>query len=127
MDTDVQTLLFAEETKRILACAMEVHNELGQGFREKTYENAMVVLFNEQGLPFEQQARFSVLFHSVKVDDFIPDLVAFGKIIVDIKTVDQLGPVEIGQMLNYLRATGLKVALLINFKHSRLAWKRVVL
>lgn len=127
MDTDVQSLLFADETKRILACAMQVHNDLGHGFREKTHENAMMVLFRELESPFEQQVRFPVLFHSVKIDDFIPDFVAFGKIIVDIKTVDQLGPIETGQMLNYLRATGLKVALLINFKHSRLAWKRVVL
>lgn len=127
MNTDQSQMACAEETGRVLACAMRVHNALGHGFREKTYENALVVAFARYGIPHAQQLRFPVFFEQVKVDEFIPDLVAFDKVIVDIKTVDRLGQVEIGQMLNYLRVTGLKVALLLNFKHPRLEWKRVVL
>ena len=62
-----------------------------------------------------------------KVDDYIPDLIVENRVVVETKTVDSIGDDEIGQMLNYLRITGLKVGLLINFKHSKLQWKRVVL
>lgn len=126
MDTDQKRLLLEDETGRILACAMEVHNVLGHGFREKTYENAMAVLFRKYGIPFDQQLRFPVVFETVKIDEFMPDLIVFQGIIVNIKTVERLGPAETGQMLNYLRVTGYKVALPINFKNPRLEWKRVV-
>jgi GxxExxY protein len=70
---------------------------------------------------------FPVFYKGEKVDDYIPDLIVNDKIVVDAKTVEAIGDEEIGQMLNYLKVTGLKVGLRINFKHSKLQWKRVVL
>ena len=106
---------------------MEVLNELGHGLREKTYERALCVEFRLQEIAFSQQTIFQVFYKGEKVDDYIPDLTVEDRVVVDTKTIDTIGDAEIGKMLNYLRVTGLKVGLLINFKHSKLQWKRVVL
>ncbi len=127
MELDPTPLLYAEESHRIIGAAMAVHNEIGHGFREKTYENALAVAFRQEQIGFSQQPRFPVMFRGVKVDDFAPDLIAFGKIIIDAKTIDRIGPVEIGQMLNYLRVTGLKLAIVLNFKNPKLEFRRVAL
>jgi GxxExxY protein len=112
---------------QIVGCAMEVLNELGHGLREKTYERALCVEFKLQEIAFSQQAVFQVFYKGEKVDDYIPDLIVEDRAVVDTKTIDTIGDVEIGKMLNYLRITGLKVGLLINFKKPKLEWKRVVL
>lgn len=112
---------------QIVGCSMEVLNELGHGLREKTYERALCVEFKLQDMCFSQQAVFPVLYKGEKVDDYIPDLVVEDRVVVDTKTIDAIGAVEIGKMLNYLHITGLKVGLLINFKKPKLEWKRVVL
>ncbi len=112
---------------RITGCAMEVLNELGHGLREKTYERALCHEFGLQELKFSQQVVFPVFYKGEKIDDYIPDLIVENRVIVDTKTIDAIGDLEIGQMLNYLRVTGLKVGLLINFKKPKLEWKRVVL
>jgi len=115
------------ETGAILKCAFEVHNALGAGFREKAYENAMVGELQRQGISFSQQARYPILYHGVKVDEFIPDLVVFDSVIVDTKVVDGIGAYEMGQMLNYLKVCNMQVGLLLNFKQARVEYKRVVL
>jgi len=121
-------LLFHEDlTRRIIGCAMEVLNELGHGLNEKPYENSMVVEFDLQGIPYEQQPHYNVQYKTVKVGEFIPDLVVDQAVIVDTKVIPRIGDIEIGQMINYLKITGLKVGLIINFKYQRLEWKRVVL
>jgi len=112
---------------QIVGCAMEVMNELGHGLREKTYERALCHEFELQGIAYSQQTVFPVYYKSAKGDDYIPDLVVKERVVVDTKTVKAIGDEEIGQMLNYLKVTGLKVGLLINFKHSKLQRKRVVL
>jgi GxxExxY protein len=112
---------------QIVGCAMEVLNELGHGLREKTYERALCHEFKLQGIAYSQQAVFPVFYKDEKVDDYIPDLIVKDRVVVDTKTVDAIGDEEIGKMLNYLRVTGLKIGLLINFKDSKLQWKRVVL
>ncbi len=106
---------------------MEVLNELGHGLREKTYERALCVEFKLQELKFSQQAVFPVVYKGEVIDEYIPDLLVEDRIVIDTKTIEAIGENEIGQMLNYLKVTGLKVGLLINFKHSKLQWKRVVL
>ncbi len=120
-------LLLGEEVGRILDAAIEVHRVLGHGLLEKPYENSLVRELQLRGIPCEQQPRFALDYKGVRVGDFIPDLVAFGSVIVDTKTIDHIGDIEIGQMLNYLRVTGLKVGLIINFKHRRIETRRVVL
>ena len=112
---------------KITGCAMEVLNELGHGLREKTYERALCCEFELQKIKYSQQVIYPVFYKDHKVDDYIPDLVVEERIVVDTKTVDTIGDDEIGQMLNYLRVTGLKVGILLNFKKLKLEWKRVVL
>ena len=125
MSTD--GILYKEESHRLIGCAMEVHNELGHGFHEKPYENALVVEFHHQGIPYQQQRRFDMVYKTTKVGEYIPDLIVFSKIIVDAKVIDEITGREIGQMMNYLRITGLRLGYIINFKHAKLQWERVIL
>lgn len=106
---------------------MEVLNGLGHGLQEKPCENALVVEFGLREIRCAQQVRFDVLYKDVVVGEYIPDRIVENKVVVDTKVIDHIGDHEIGQMLNYLKITGLKVGLIINFKKSRLEWKRVVL
>ncbi len=121
------SLLLKEETRQILGHAFEVINEVGHGFHEKIYENSLVRAFILRGIPYDQQKRFPVFFKGFTVGEFIPDLIAFGSVIVDAKVIDRITDVERGQMVNYLRISKLRVGLSINFKHPRLEWERVVL
>ena len=127
MDTDKHRFLFQEETHQIIGCAMEVLNTLGHGLLEKPYENALSVEFGLQNILFTQQPRFDVIYKTVKVGEYIPDLIAFEKIVVDTKTIDRITNHEKGQILNYLKITGLRVGLILNFKYPKLQWERVVL
>ena len=122
-----ETSVYKEETHKLIGCSMEVINSLGHGLLEKPYENALIVEFKLQGILFKQQPRFPVIYKSVKVGEYIPDIIAFNKIIVDTKTIERIGNTEKGQMINYLKITGLKIGLIINFKHPKLEWKRVIL
>jgi len=115
------------ETKDVIGAAMEVVNTLGHGLLEKPYENAMCVELGLRGLGFEQQSRYPVLYKSVLVGEYVPDIIVAGKVVVDTKTIDRITDHELGQMMNYLRITGLPVGLIINFKYARLQWKRVAL
>ena len=119
--------LLKQETHAIIGCAFEVLNELGHGLNEQCYENALVVEFRLRGISFSQQRQFEVLYKNERVGLFIPDLIAFDQVIVDAKVIDRITDVERGQMLNYLRITKLRVGLILNFKHSRLEWERIVL
>jgi GxxExxY protein len=120
-------LILKKEAHQIVGCAMDVLNELGHGLLEKPYENALVVEFGLQGIPFRQQPRFDVIYKTVKVGEYVPDLICFGQVVVDTKTIERITNHEIGQMMNYLKITGLQLGLLLNFKHAKLEWKRVVL
>jgi GxxExxY protein len=118
--------LLKEETHRIIGSAFEVLNEIGHGFYEKIYENALVVEFGLQGIAWEQQRRYDVLYKKHPVGFYIPDLIAFGQVIVDAKTIEKITDEERGKMLNYLKITGLRVGLILNFKHAKLEFERVV-
>jgi len=125
MNTD--RVLLREETFRIIGAAMEVINALGHGLHEKPYENALVVEFSSAKIPFEQQRRFPVIYKTVQVSEYVPDLIAFTGVIVDTKVIDRITDHERGQMLNYLRITRLNVGLILNFRRAKLEWERVVL
>ena len=124
---DATNLLFRDEVHRIVGCAMEVLNTLGHGLLEKPYENSLAVEFGLQGIPFRQQPKFDVIYKSVIVGEYVPDLICFGQVVVDAKTIENIGDHELGQLLNYLRITGLRVGIILNFKRAKLEWKRVVL
>ena len=127
MDTDKHRFLYKEETRQIIGCAFEVLNTLGHGLLEKPYENAMVVEFGLKNIPYQQQARFPVIYKTVKVGEYIPDLIAFDKIVVVTKVIESIGNNEKAQIINYLKITGLRVGLLINFRHPKLQWERIIL
>ena len=123
---DTNKLILKEEVFQIVGCAMEVLNELGHGLNEKPYENALTVEFKIRGIEFDQQRRFEVLYKGQHVGEFIPDLIAFGSVVVDTKVIDQITDIERGKMLNYLRISKLRVGVILNFKHPKLEWERVV-
>jgi len=115
------------ETHAIIGCSFEVLNELGHGLNEKLYENSLVVEFKRKSVAFDQQRRFEVRYKSEYVGEYIPDLIAYGKVVVDAKCIERITDHERGQMLNYLRITKLPVGLILNFKHSKLEYERIVL
>jgi GxxExxY protein len=121
-----ERLLLKEETHRIIGCAFEVLNEIGHGFHEKIYENALVIEFASRGIPFEQQRRYDVLYKQQPVGLYVPDLIVFGQVVVDAKTIEQITDEERGRMLNYLKVAGLRVGLILNFKHPKLKFDRLV-
>ena len=127
MDANGRELVLKDEVYAVISCALEIINGLGHGLNEKPYENALAVEFGHRGILFVQQPRFPVLWKSVLIGEFIPDLIAYGKIIVDTKTIEYISPNERGQMLNYLRITKLQVGVIINFKKPKLEWERIVL
>src|SRR5438552_17905533 len=127
LDTDDEKLLAKEEVFQIVGCAIEVLNTLGHGLVEKPYENALVVEFGLRKIPFRQQPVFDVLYKGQKVGVFVPDLIAFDSVVVDTKVVERITDHERGLMLNYLRITGLRVGVILNFKHRKLEWERIAL
>ena len=127
MDADKRRFDLKDQTSQIIGCAMEVLNTLGHGLLEKPYERSLAVEFAARSIPFLVQPRFAVLYKGVNVGDYIPDLIAFDQVIVEIKCIDKITPLEVGQVLNYLRIARLPVALILNFRRSKLDWQRVAL
>ncbi len=126
MDSDKHGLRFEQETGEIISCAFEILNTLGHGLLEKPYENSLCVEFDLRKIQWEQQRRYDVVYKSVKVGEYIPDLIAYGFVVVDAKVIDRITDHELGQMLNYLKITGHPVGLILNFKRARLERKRVL-
>lgn len=124
MDTDAHR---SELTEAILGAAFEVANVLGAGFLEKVYERALHRELLLRGLNATAQASFPVCYKGQYVGEYVADLAVEGAVIVELKCVDSLVGQHTAQCLNYLKASGLKVALLINFQRPKLEWKRVVL
>jgi GxxExxY protein len=124
-----EELLFKQEVYAIVGAAIEVHKEYGCGFLEGVYQEAMELQLVERGIPFEAQKELTIRYKRwVLKKKYCADLICFGAILVEIKALDRLTSREEAQVLNYLKATGLTVALLINFgAHGRLQWKRFVL
>ena len=106
---------------------MEVHNELGSGSLEKVYENALMIALKEKGIKANQQHPIKVTYHGKVVGEYFADIFAEEKIILELKTVEKITKINQAQALNYLKATGVKVALVINFKNPKLEYERLVL
>ena len=127
MHTNDDKLLYKDEVFQIVGCAIEVLNTLGHGIVEKPYENALVVEFRIREIPFRQQPVFDVLYKGNKVGLFVPDLIVFDAVVVDTKVIDRITDHERGLMLNYLRITKCRVGVILNFKHPKLEWERLIL
>lgn len=112
-------------TAEILASAFAVSNEQGVGFLEKVYENAMFAEMTMRGLKVKQQSPLVVRYRGSVVGEYIADLIVADSILIELKHVRELDPVHSAQCLNYLRATGLKLCLLINFGKERIEWRRI--
>ena len=111
---------------QVFGCAMEVINELGHGLREKTYEKALIVEFTTNNILFSRQKIYRVYYKKVHIDNYIPDLLVNDRLIVEIKVVENICDEHIGQVINYLKISGCSLGLILNFKHSKLEWKRVI-
>ena len=105
---------------------MTVLNTLKPGLDEKIYENALVLELMAHGHQVEQQKQFPVFYREIEIGKGIPDLIVDGKVVVDPKVAEIFNETHLAQMQGYLNLTGLELALLLNFKHARFAWKRVV-
>ncbi|MHC5082762.1 MAG: GxxExxY protein [Planctomycetota bacterium] len=127
MDTKECEVVLKEEVFEVVGCAMEVLNELGHGLLEKPYENALAIELGLKKIFVQQQSRYKIMYKGIEVGEYIPDLITHGKLVVDTKVVDRITAHELGQMMNYLKITGLKVGLILNFKRPKLEWKRVIL
>lgn len=120
-------LLFPEESYQVVGACLEVHKELGCGFLEDVYQEALELELNERKIPFMAQPKLSVCYKGKKLKQFYrPDFVCFGKIILEIKNVSEIADIHKAQLLNYLRATHMKLGLLINFNSQYLKPVRVL-
>lgn len=105
----------SELTGKILGVFFQVHKELGYGFSEKVYENALVILLNEIGLKVESQVHLPVYFHGQKVGEYIADLIVENVVLLELKAAEKIVEDHAAQLLNYLKATNIEVGLVLNF------------
>jgi GxxExxY protein len=113
-------------TYAINGAVFEVNKILGPGFLEKVYENAMLVELSKRGIKAESQVPINVSYKDQQVGEYVADLFVEDKVIVELKTVNQLEKIHEAQLLNYLKATGINVGLLVNFRHEKAEIKRLV-
>jgi len=114
-------------TYAINGAVFEVNRVLGPGFLEKVYENALLIELRSKGLQAQSQAPIEVSYKAHIVGEYIADILVEEKVIVEIKAVEKLEKIHEAQLLNYLRATGVRVGLLVNFRHPKAEVKRLVL
>ncbi len=120
-------VIYKDLSYKIMSAVFEVHNILGVGFLEKVYENALLKELTLRGLRVEVQKEIKVFYKEGAVGLYFADLVVNGEILLEIKAVDNLSNLHKAQVLNYLKATGLKLGLLINFGKERVEYQRLVL
>ena len=115
------------ECYNIIGCAMEVHNTLGHGFLEAVYQEALEITFKENGIPYEREKELNIYFKGMQLDKkYYADFFCYNNIIVELKASSGLTDAEIGQVINYLKATESKIGLLINFGLPKLQYKRII-
>lgn len=128
MNANTRELILKDEVYAIVGVALEVSNELGSGFLEAVYQEALAIEFGERRIPFVQQVPIGIHYKGRPLSkEYIPDFICFDQIIVEIKALKQLTTVEDAQLLNYLKATSKPVGVLLNFGVPKLEWKRMAL
>ena len=122
-----EKLLHGDLTRQIIGAAMEVHTILGPGFLEAVYEEALAHEFKLRDIPHDRQKTFTVPYKTISAGVYRPDFVVGDKVIVDTKAIKHLTEIEEAQIINYLKVTGLRVGLVLNFGTPRLEYRRRVL
>lgn len=117
-----------KETYNIIGAAMEVHKELGNGFLESIYQEALALELTDRQIPFQKEQPLSVQYKNQLLNKrFFADFLCYDEVIVELKAMDNIHDDHLAQVLNYLKATNLKLGLILNFGTPRLQYKRVIL
>ena len=121
-------LIYEEETGKIIKACMNVYNELGNGFLEAVYQEALAFEFGLMNIPFRREAKIDIFYKGKKLSkEYFADFICYDTIVVELKAVSKLVNANKAQVLNYLHGTKLAVGLLINFGESSLKWERLTL
>ncbi len=128
MKPESRELIYKEESRAIIGAAMRLHSALGNGFLESVYQEGLAIAFRKFDVPFEAQKELRIeLWGETLSKTYFADFVCFGNIIVEIKALQKLSGAEEAQVLNYLKATGFRLGLLLNFGAPSMEFKRIVL
>ena len=121
-------LLYEKETEKIIKACMSVFNELGNGFLEAVYQEALAIEFENMEIPFTKEAKIEIYYKDRKLEkEYFADFICYDNIIVELKCVSKLVNANKAQVINYLHGTNKSVGLLINFGESSLKWERLTL
>lgn len=118
---------YSKITNKIIKCAIEIHKALGPGFLESIYENALIYELKQQGLKVEKQKLIPITYKETVVGEHHLDLLVEGEVIIENKTVKEFNDIHQAQILSYLKATGKKIGLLINFAKTKIDIRRMIL
>jgi GxxExxY protein len=118
-------IIYKDLSYKVIGLAMEVHRKLGYGFLEKVYENSLMVLLRRDKIPAVQQAPIDVRFESEIVGNYVADILVDEKIILELKCVETIANIHRAQVLNYLKATEKKLAIILNFAKEKLEYERL--
>ncbi len=120
-------MIYKDEAYNIIGAAMKIHATLGCGFLEQVYQEALEIELKKQNIPFEREAPLSIEYDGITLNkQYLADFICYNKIIVELKAVKKLDNIHEAQVFNYLKATGFKLGLLINFGEASLEYKRIV-
>ena len=121
------TVIYPQESYAIVAAVFEVHKQLGCGFLEKVYQEALAIEFSFRGIPYEREKHLQLLYKGRAIGaDYVADFVCYDKIIVELKAVDELLDIHYAQVSNYLHITNYKLGILVNFNEEFVAPQRIV-
>ncbi len=120
-------MIYKDEAFKIIGASMKVHSELGCGFLEQVYQEALEIELKKQNIPFNRESPLTIIYDGVKLNkQYFADFICYDKIILELKAVKELDNIHEAQVFNYLKATGFKLGLLINFGETSLHYKRIV-
>ena len=121
-------IVYKEESYQIIGKCMEVHNNLGAGFAEIVYKDALEYEFKKHNIPFEREKEYSVHYKDIILKHkFYADFVVFDTIIIELKSCEKIDTKHVAQCINYLKVSSNKLAILVNFNNKSLEYKRIVL
>ena len=127
MKTLGEELLFKDECYKIIGTCMQVHNELGPGFLEAVYQESLAIEFKLQGIPFEREVKLEIKYKERTLQKFyVADFICYDEIIIELKALTKLESPHKAQVINYLKATDLKLGILINFGANSLQYERII-